>query len=175
MSLNGTRSAKIAQGYEREMLASVKEAVDLRLSPTCRKILFGGSYGRECDLCRDLDVAIVPTRDTAALTAFLQMGQVIQAGPKSARIQVDLYPGAVVQVDLWLFRPEEWGCGSMFVMGSKQLNIRQRRQALAQGFSLNQYCLTDIRTGQRLEFRTEKGVYQFLNWEWLPYAKRNIA
>ena len=67
-----------------------------------------------------------------------------------------------LQVDLRVVAPSEYGAALLYFTGSKQHNIDLRQRAIARGWLLNEYALSDAESGKVVASRTEKAVYSAL-------------
>lgn len=140
------------------------------------KIFFGGSWVRGNPLCHDLDAAICcESSALERLKLFPGIQEVLCKGNTINRIVVD-FEGKNIQIDLWRFPMYNWGVGCMFVAGNGKLNVIQRAQAKRQGYQMG-FSLRTIAdgkpVGEDIPLPTERDVYNFLGWSWLPYEARN--
>ena len=80
-----------------------------------------------------------------------------------------------IQVDIWAAEKYYWGPMCMFIAGSGKLNAIQRKRAKQQGILLSNKGLFSLEGEDLGKFPTELEVYDYLNWKWIPWNKRNLA
>jgi DNA polymerase (family 10) len=67
-----------------------------------------------------------------------------------------------LQVDLRIVEPQQFGAACQYFTGSKAHNIKLRQRALARGWLLNEYGLSDSQTGEVLARESEEAIYRAL-------------
>lgn len=120
-----------------------------------------GSVRRMVATVGDLDIVVSttdPTRVIAEFTKLPQVGEIISSGNHKA--SVALKNG--LQVDLLTSSPDHFGSALQHFTGSKAHNIRLRKIAQDKGWSLSENGLTNIKSGQVFEPKTEEEIYQIL-------------
>jgi DNA polymerase (family 10) len=140
-----------------QKLASYFEALGIRVS-------MAGSLRRGKSTVGDLDLLSTDERASAALAGCPGVLQVLESGPK--RTSVKLKEG--VQVDVRVFKEEEYGAAMCYFTGSKDHNIALRTLAADKGWKLNEYGLVESKSGERLAGETEEGVYRKLGLDFVP-------
>jgi len=80
-----------------------------------------------------------------------------------------------VQVDIWAAKKYYWGPMCMFIAGSAKLNAIQRKRAKQQGILLSNKGIFLLDGTDLGKFPTELEVYEYLNWKWIPWHKRNLV
>ena len=133
----------------------------LQALPQVQKVEYVGSLRRMKETIGDLDFMVATTDAEPVMKTFRAMPNVedIQ-GAGNTKSSVRLNTG--LQVDLRTVDPKHWGCAMQYFTGSQQHNIRVREIAQQQGFSLNEYALTNDKTGEQLFFETEAALYNKL-------------
>lgn len=62
----------------------------------------------------------------------------------------------------------------LYFTGSKQLNILMRQIAKKKDYTLNEYCLTNNKSGDTVKIECEKDIFDFLEIKYLEPTERNI-
>lgn len=76
------------------------------------------------------------------------------------------------RVDLRVIPERQYGSMIQYFTGSKAHNIKLREIALKKGYSLNEFGIKDVKTGELKEFATEESFYEFLGLQWVPPEMR---
>ena len=103
--------------------------------------------------------------------AFLKLptvGEVIGSGDTKTSVLT----ATGLQVDLRVVTPRTFGAACQYFTGSKAHNIKLRQRALARGFMLNEYGLSDAQTGEVIAGETEEDVYRALGLACIPPPMR---
>lgn len=77
------------------------------------------------------------------------------------------------RIDILLTTKEEFPFAILYFTGSKNFNIKVRRQALELGFSLNEFGLTSLENKVVPSLKTEKQILEFIIGEYVIPEKRN--
>lgn len=136
-----------------------------------------GSIRRARPTIGDIDLLIaVDHTDAIAhiMETFVQQPIVARIlGQGESKSSVELHNG--VQVDLRVLPIERWGTAQQYFTGSQMHNIRIREIALEKGYSLNEHAFSPvdssgniIEDAEKVIFRTEEEVYDFLGMQWIP-------
>jgi DNA polymerase (family 10) len=134
-----------------------------------------GSLRRFRDSIGDVDVIAVSEGDAdRVMERFVSLPVVRDVVAFGARKSAIL-SSAGIQVDLRVVRPEQFGAAALYFTGSKAHNVALRRRALARGWTLNEYGLSDASTGEVVASRTEGDVYRALDMAWIPPELREDA
>ena len=72
------------------------------------------------------------------------------------------------QVDVRIFKDDEWGAALQYFTGSKQHNVHLREIAKEKGLKVNEYGVYDVKTGEKIAGETEEGVYNAVGLDWIP-------
>jgi DNA polymerase (family X) len=131
-----------------------------RLSPA-------GSLRRWEETIGDIDLVGVsphPEEVSRALVSLPEVQEVLGQGPKKTSVVVK--PG--IQIDLRLGEDESFGALLQYFTGNKQHNIRLRDLANRMGLSLNEYGITDLKSGKIEVFPTEEAFYARLGLPYIP-------
>jgi DNA polymerase (family 10) len=73
-----------------------------------------------------------------------------------------------MQIDVRVVEPGQYGSAALYFTGSKAHNIRLRQLALARGWTLSEYGLTETAGGRVIASATEEGIYAALGLPWIP-------
>jgi DNA polymerase (family X) len=76
------------------------------------------------------------------------------------------------QVDLRVVTEQQLGAAQLYFTGSKAHNIKLRQRALARGWTLNEYALSEIEGGRVVASLTEADIYQALGLSYIPPVLR---
>jgi len=79
------------------------------------------------------------------------------------------------QVDLRVVQRHQLGAALLYFTGSKGHNIKLRQRALARGWTLNEYALSEIDTGRVVASETEEAIYAALGLAFIPPMLREDA
>src|SRR5580693_2257056 len=79
------------------------------------------------------------------------------------------------QVDLRVVREHQLGAARLYFTGSKGHNIKLRQRALARGWTLNEYALSEVDGGKVVASETEEQIYQALGLPFIPPVLREDA
>jgi DNA polymerase (family 10) len=126
-----------------------------------------GSLRRQSDTVGDIDIAVASTDSINIINYFIAYPdsvQTIAQGKNKASIRL-LHD---IHVDLMVKPPQSFGSLLQHFTGSRQHNILLRKHALKLGYSLSEYGIKDIKTGQVHQFDTETKFYNFLKLKFIP-------
>jgi len=145
-----------------------------KLGPIIKRIDTLGSLRRKEKTIGDIDIAVVvakpykkgiiPKRDNPYLKItehFLKypgVRSVEAAGDAKASILI----GENIRVDLRVHAEDGYGTMLQYFTGSKAHNIKLREYALKKGYSLNEYGLKNLESGEVVKFADEESLYSFL-------------
>ena len=156
------------QSFQKRMLLPEAEATFQKLASYFEalgiKVSMAGSLRRGKSTIGDLDLLSTDERASSALAGCQGVLQVLESGPK--RTSVKLQEG--IQVDVRVFKSEEYGAAMCYFTGSKDHNVALRTLAVEEGWKLNEYGLFDNKTGKRLAGESEEGVYRKLGLDFIP-------
>jgi DNA polymerase (family 10) len=134
-----------------------------------------GSLRRFSETVGDVDVVVATTAAAApVMEAFVSMNvidRVIARG--DAKTSAVTRRGT--QIDVRVVAPHQLGAAQLYFTGSKGHNIKLRQRALARGWTLNEYALSEIDGGKVVASETEEQIYAALGLPWIPPALREDA
>jgi DNA polymerase (family 10) len=140
---------------------------ELREHPASVQVDLAGSARRMRETVRDLDV-IATARDSQELVDhFCSLPWVVDVAARGpTKATVVSHDG--LRFDLRVVPPESYGSLLQHFTGSKNHNVAVREDAVRRGFSVSEYSVTVVETGEEHRFEREEDVYRFLGYEWIP-------
>lgn len=135
-----------------------------------------GSIRRNTPDSKDIDVVAVARSETgchATLQMFAELGELISLGDNRASVRIEKY-GVIMQCDLWLVDPNQFGSATVYATGSKDHCVALRTLAKRKGWTLNEYGLYEgeYPSGTRLGGTTEQEVYSLLGLKYYEPENR---
>jgi DNA polymerase (family 10) len=82
--------------------------------------------------------------------------------------KVSFLLGNNLQVDVRLLEKKSFGAALLYFTGSKDHNVALRGRANDEGWTLNEYALTEIKGGKIIASKTEADIYAKLKLEYVP-------
>jgi DNA polymerase (family 10) len=162
---------KAVEGPSRTLLGNVlpklRAVVEtLREHPASVEVTLAGSARRMRETVRDLDIIATATDPPALIDAFCELPWVVDVAAKGpTKATVLAHDGA--RYDLRVVPPESYGNLLQHFTGSKNHNVALREDAVRRGFSVSEYSVTVVETGEEHRFAREEDVYGFLGYEWI--------
>src|SRR5580765_4186071 len=139
----------------------------LREHPASVEVSIAGSARRMRETVRDLDIIATATDAQALVDYFCALDWVVDVAAKgSTKATVVSHDG--LRFDLRVVPPESYGNLLQHFTGSKHHNVALREDAVRRGFSISEYSVTVVETGDEHRFATEAEVYAFLGYDWIP-------
>src|SRR5262249_40647661 len=133
-----------------------------------------GSLRRFCETVGDIDVVVAATAPGPVMEALVSMNVVDRVLVRGdAKTSVGTRRGT--QVDVRVVAERELGAARLYFTGSKGHNIKLRTRALARGWTLNEYALSEIDGGKVVASETEEAIYAALGLPWIPPVLREDA
>ncbi len=124
-----------------------------------------GSLRRFAETVGDVDVVVAAAAPGPVMDALVSMSVVDRVlGRGDAKASVVTRRGT--QIDVRVVAHEELGAARLYFTGSKGHNIKLRQRALARGWTLNEYALSEIDGGTIVARETEEQIYAALG---LPF------
>jgi DNA polymerase (family 10) len=142
--------------------------------PAAVKVSEAGSARRRKETFRDLDI-IATAKDPEALTDYFTklkwVIEVVAKGPTKATV----LSNEGLRFDLRVVPPESYGNLLQHFTGSKDHNVALRERAVKDGYSVSEYSITVVETGEELKFADEAEVYERLGYQFIPPELRENA
>ena len=137
--------------------------------PYVEQLYPAGSLRRWEETIGDIDLVGVAPEDLQAavgdvLVELPAVQEVLVHGPKKTSVVLD----AGIQVDLRLGEADSFGAMLQYFSGSQQHNIRLRDYAHRRGYSLNEYGITNLASGDVTRFPDEQSFYEYLGLPCIP-------
>lgn len=130
-----------------------------------------GSLRRFSETVGDIDVIVTSTAPAAVMDALVSMNVVDRVlGRGETKTSVVTRRGT--QVDVRVVEHAALGAARLYFTGSKGHNIKLRQRALARGWTLNEYALSEIEGGRVVARETEEQIYEALGLPWIPPVLR---
>jgi len=126
----------------------------------------GGSFRRRAQIVGDLDIVVQAGSLSDVVLPDIYFERL---GDQASHGTLDL-GGQSFGVDIWCATPRQWGAFMWFITGSKELNIKMRSMAKAQGLKLSQFGLFDGRV--QIDDGSERSVCDLLGLGWIEPADR---
>jgi DNA polymerase (family 10) len=146
----------------------------LRQHPAAVKVSEAGSARRRKETFRDLDIIATATDPEGLIDYFTKLKWVVQVvakGPTKATV----LSNEGLRFDLRVVPPESYGNLLQHFTGSKDHNVALRERAVKQGFSVSEYSITVVESGEELVFEEETDVYGRLGYQFIPPELRENA
>lgn len=148
---------------------------DLEVSGLAEHIEFAGSLRRLEETIGDVDILVVSSDAAGVIDAFVSLPgvtAVMGSGSTKASVVVD----DTIQVDLRVVEATVLGAALLYFTGSKAHNIELRKIALARGWTLNEYSLSDIESKEAMASESEEAIYHALDLPWItPEVREGIG
>jgi DNA polymerase (family 10) len=133
-----------------------------------------GSLRRFSETIGDVDVVVAASDPAAVMEAFVALPVVERVlGRGESKTSVVTHRGT--QIDLRVVAEPQLGAALLYFTGSKGHNIKLRMRALARDLTLNEYALSEIKTGRVVARETEAEIYSALGLAWIPPVLREDA
>lgn len=142
--------------------------------PFVHHLMPGGSLRRWAPTIGDIDLLATSPEPERVMELFVGLplvADVLGHGPTKSTIITD----NKLQVDLRLVPDASFGSLLQHFTGSKLHNIELRDYALGLGLSLNEYGITQVKSGTVTSYQDEESFYHALGLEYIPPELREGA
>lgn len=139
--------------------------------PGVQRVECAGSLRRGAESVGDLDLLCICDDGARIVDAFTKLDgvrKVLAAGETKGSVLVDRGGGKEIQVDLRVVPAASFGAAWQYFTGSKQHNVRLREMAQKRGWTLNEYALSDEKTGSVIAAATEQEIYAAFGLPLIP-------
>jgi DNA polymerase (family 10) len=149
------------------------ERIVARLSevPGVTHASYCGSLRRFSETVGDVDVVVAATSPGPVMDALVAM-TVVDRVLVRGDAKTSIVTRRGTQVDVRVVAAPELGAARLYFTGSKGHNIKLRQRALARGWTLNEYALSEIDGGKIVARETEEQIYEALGLPWIPPVLR---
>jgi DNA polymerase (family 10) len=155
-----------------EAMPIARELVQaLEALPGVERAQYCGSLRRLRETVADVDIVVASREPGSVGEAFVKLPMVREViGSGDTKTSVLTATG--LQVDLRIVDPRQFGAACQYFTGSKAHNIKLRQRALARGWLLNEYGLSDVGTGAVIASESEEAIYRALGLPTVPPPMR---
>ncbi|HVV51062.1 MAG TPA: DNA polymerase/3'-5' exonuclease PolX [Polyangia bacterium] len=158
----------VALPLAERIVARMLEVPGVTHASTC------GSLRRFSETIGDVDVLVAAPAAEPVMEALCAMSLVDRVlGRGESKTSVVTRRGT--QVDLRVVAEHQLGAALLYFTGSKGHNIKLRQRALARGWTLNEYALSEIDSGKVVASETEEQIYRALDLPFIPPMLREDA
>jgi DNA polymerase (family X) len=133
-----------------------------------------GSLRRFSETIGDVDILVAAPAAGPVMEALCSLSLVERViGRGDSKTSIVTRRGT--QVDLRVVAQHQLGAALLYFTGSKGHNIKLRQRALARGWTLNEYALSELEGGKVVASETEEQIYQALALPFIPPVLREDA
>lgn len=158
----------VALPLAERVLARVREVAGVTHASYC------GSLRRFSETIGDVDIVVAATNPEPVMEALVTMPVVDRVLVRGdAKTSVVTRRGT--QIDLRVVAEHQLGAARLYFTGSKGHNIKLRQRALARGWTLNEYALSELEGGKVVASETEEQIYAALGLRFIPPELREDA
>jgi DNA polymerase (family 10) len=149
-------------------LPAVLEAVEtLREHPAAVKVSEAGSARRRRETVRDLDIIATATDADALIAHFVELPWVVDVIARGGT-KATVLSNQGLRFDLRVVPPECYGNLLQHFTGSKLHNVALREDAVRHGFSVSEYGVKVVETGEVVTHAEEADLYELLGYQFIP-------
>jgi DNA polymerase (family 10) len=149
-------------------LPAVLEAVEtLREHPAAVKVSEAGSARRRRETVRDLDIIATATDADALIAHFVELPWVVDVIARGGT-KATVLSNQGLRFDLRVVPPECYGNLLQHFTGSKLHNVALREDAVRHGFSVSEYGVKIVETGEVVTHAEEVDLYELLGYQFIP-------
>ncbi len=141
------------------------------MKPHVEKIEYCGSLRRKKATIGDVDLLAITTSPQKVIETFTTLPQVKRVLSKG-KGKGTIITKKGIQVDLRVWKKNEYGSGLLYFTGSKDYNIMLRRVAISKGMKLSEYGL--FKGKKVVASKTEKDIFKALGMKYVHPEKREV-
>jgi DNA polymerase/3'-5' exonuclease PolX len=130
-----------------------------------------GSYRRKELDSGDIDILINSASVNSKTPIFKDILDYLH---DKGYIRADLSKEKSRRLDILITNDEEYPFAKLYFTGDTNTNIVLRKQAINQGLRLNEHSLTS-RQGKKIKLYSEKEIFNYLGFDYIPPSKRTIT
>ncbi|HKQ69373.1 MAG TPA: helix-hairpin-helix domain-containing protein [Polyangiaceae bacterium] len=135
---------------------------------------FCGSLRRFSETIGDVDIVVAAEAAEPVMKALVSMNLVDRVLVRG-EAKTSIVTRRGTQVDVRVVAAHQLGAARLYFTGSKGHNIKLRQRALARGWTLNEYALSEIEGGRVIASETEEQIYEALGLRWISPVLREDA
>lgn len=140
---------------------------ELLTMPEVVRADYCGSMRRFRETIGDVDIIVAASAQAPVIDRFVKLPWVHQVLVRGDT-KTSVLTRAGLQIDLRVVGEQQWGSAMLYFTGSKAHNIRLRQRAIARGWILNEYGLSDSSSQEVIASGDEMSVYRALNLPFIP-------
>jgi DNA polymerase (family X) len=129
-----------------------------------------GSLRRFSETVGDIDIVVAAQNALAVMEAVVALSAVERVLARG-ETKTSIVTSRGIQVDVRVVQPQQLGAALLYFTGSKSHNVKLRQRALARGWSLNEYALSELNSGRTIASETEQEIYAALG---LPFISPEL-
>ena len=133
-----------------------------------------GSLRRFQETIGDIDIMVVSASPEPVMEALVTMAMVDRVLVRGST-KTSVLSRRGTQIDLRVVNQSQLGAALLYFTGSKGHNIKLRQRALARGWTLNEYALSEVEGGKVVASETEEQIYKALGLSFIPPQLREDA
>lgn len=143
----------------------------LREVPGVTQALYAGSLRRFSETIGDIDLIVTAARAEPVMQALVDL-HLVERVIAHGENKTSVVTRRGIQVDLRVVAEHQLGAALLYFTGSKGHNIKLRQRALARGYTLNEYALSELEGGRVVASATETEIYAALGSPFIPPVLR---
>lgn len=143
----------------------------LREVPGVTQALYAGSLRRFSETIGDIDLIVTAARAEPVMQALVDL-HLVERVIAHGENKTSVVTRRGIQVDLRVVAEHQLGAALLYFTGSKGHNIKLRQRALARGYTLNEYALSELEGGRVVASATETEIYAALGLPFIPPVLR---
>lgn len=143
----------------------------LREVPGVTQALYAGSLRRFSETIGDIDLIVTAARAEPVMQALVDL-HLVERVIAHGENKTSVVTRRGIQVDLRVVADHQLGAALLYFTGSKGHNIKLRQRALARGYTLNEYALSELEGGRVVASATETEIYAALGLPFIPPVLR---
>lgn len=151
----------VALPLAERIVARLKEVPGVTFAGYC------GSLRRFSETIGDIDVVVASTDANAVMETVVAM-PVVDRVLVRGDTKTSVITRRGTQVDVRVVQQDQLGAAMLYFTGSKAHNVKLRMKAIARGWTLNEYALTEVATGKVIAQKTEEEIYAALGMAFIP-------
>ena len=139
--------------------------------PEVERAQYCGSLRRFRETIADIDIVVASNAPSSVIETLVTMPTVREV-IGSGETKTSVLTSTGLQVDVRIVEPQQFGAACQYFTGSKTHNIKLRQRALARGWLLNEYGLSNSETGEVIASDSEEAIYGALGLQFIPPPMR---
>ena len=161
----GRTPISVALPLATRIVARLSEVPGVVHASTC------GSLRRFSETIGDVDIMVAASNPEPVMEALVSLPAVDAVLVRGAS-KTSVVTRRGTQIDVRVVEPAQLGAALMYFTGSKGHNIKLRQRALARGWTLNEYALSQLDGGAIVARETEEDIYRALGLPFIPPVLR---